>query len=134
MRRSFVPFRFVSFREQFAADGVFFVFAAVFGFSRLYVFPKYLISSVWYTKTLSDTQRLMFCFLLCTLLVLHIFWWVGTWTNQKSFGRGFQNKPSGIENPAITFIPGFISLFELRGLVVTAVFPAFSGFKTSLLT
>lgn len=59
---------------QLAADGIFFVFAAVFGVSRLYVFPKYLVLSVWRTTALSEPSRLFFCGLLCTLLVLHAFW------------------------------------------------------------
>ncbi|CAN0304989.1 unnamed protein product, partial [Hapterophycus canaliculatus] len=57
-----------------AADGFFLVFAGVFGFSRLYVFPKYLVLSVWRTTALSEASRLFFCGLLCTLLVLHVFW------------------------------------------------------------
>eukprot|EP00903_Cladosiphon_okamuranus_P008001 g7720.t1 len=57
-----------------AADGFFFVFAGVFGVARLYVFPKYLVLSVWWTTALSKPARLFFCGLLCTLLVLHVFW------------------------------------------------------------
>ncbi|CAM9192043.1 unnamed protein product [Ectocarpus sp. 13 AM-2016] len=57
-----------------AADGFFFVFAGVFGFSRLYIFPKYLVLSVWRTAVLSEVMRHFFTGQLCTLLVLHVFW------------------------------------------------------------
>lgn len=50
------------------------MFAGVFGVARLYVFPKYLVLSVWRTTALSEPSRLFFCGLLCTLLVLHVFW------------------------------------------------------------
>ncbi|CAN0288957.1 unnamed protein product, partial [Ectocarpus sp. 12 AP-2014] len=57
-----------------AADGFFFLFAGVFGFSRLYIFPKYLVLSVWRTAVLSEVMRHFFTGQLCTLLVLHVFW------------------------------------------------------------
>lgn len=73
-RVSLVPKKKNSYNKQLAADAFFFVFAAVFGVCRLYIFPKFLILSVWKTTVLSNFTRLFFCGLLCTLLVLHVFW------------------------------------------------------------
>lgn len=72
--------------SQLAADVIFFTFAAVFGVSRLYIFPRYMVLNVWYTTALSTTPRLFFCSLLSTLLVLHVFWWV--WVLDVGCGVG----------------------------------------------
>lgn len=75
----------VSLPSQLAADVIFFTFAVVFGVSRLYIFPKYMVLNVWNTTALNKMPRLFFCSLLSTLLVLHVFWSVWVWGMSTCF-------------------------------------------------
>lgn len=56
------------------ADGIFFVFAGVFGYARLYLYPQYMVYNTWQAEELDNASRRFFCVMFSTLLVLHVFW------------------------------------------------------------
>ncbi|CAM9589500.1 unnamed protein product, partial [Discosporangium mesarthrocarpum] len=56
------------------ADGIFFLFATVFIYTRLYLYPRYMVINTALSPLPSPFCRVFFVGLLTTLLVLHIFW------------------------------------------------------------
>lgn len=60
--------------SQLLADGIFFLFATVFGYTRLYLYPKYMVYNTWQAEELDIVSRSFFCVMFFTLLVLHVFW------------------------------------------------------------